>query len=515
MNNQSEILREEARELAEIFANELAEDINLEYRIKSRPDGYFLIIEFAYPTERFFRVLERINDKLSEAHVFKDRLVLEKRHKKPKNVITIPETQLLKRELSESLTVDRHTFGSDFFLRYTPSVTNYEQSIIGKSNYVVYGRRGSGKSSLLSYAMHKLKKRNVPFAWIAMQTYSGRSDNALIVSVISEIFNEIRKYVENQAEIAELSSILNRFILDESHDVLLKLTKVIPLLRNVLSSITSQEKPLTIFLDDIHVIDVGIQVELLGMIYALTRGNNSYIKASGIEQFTKTWDSGSRKGLEPPHDTQILKLDNNLTMPDKSKEHIYSILDAHARYCGLPGINYIADDSVISRLVLVAAAVPRDALSLLSLAVSKSAIKGQKSVSITGLNAVASEAVEEKIKDISSDSKSQDFGELNHLLEKIKKFCIKEQRKNAFLVRIENQSHGFGLIQKLIALRMVHVLHEGITPHKAGERYIALMLDYGFYIGIRAARSVELYPETPRLLPAKELRKLLIFDPNE
>jgi hypothetical protein len=40
------------------------------------------------------------------------------------------------------------------------------------------------------------------------------------------------------------------------------------------------------------------------------------------------------------------------------------------------------------------------------------------------------------------------------------------------------------------------------------------MLDFGFYIGIRAARSVKLFPEKPKQLTAKELRKLPIFDPD-
>jgi hypothetical protein len=80
-----------------------------------------------------------------------------------------------------------------------------------------------------------------------------------------------------------------------------------------------------------------------------------------------------------------------------------------------------------------------------------------------------------------------------------------------YRVEISNADHRYILIQKLAALRLVHILHEGITPHKAGKRFIALMLDYGFYVGIRAARSVELIPAEPRALSAKEHRSLPIF----
>ena len=209
----------------------------------------------------------------------------------------------------------------------------------------------------------------------------------------------------------------------------------------------------------------------------------------------------------------MLNLEHNLTMPDKSKQHIVSILDAHASYCGLPDIGYLAGDSVLSRLVLVAAGVPRDALNLFSIATSRAVAKNQKLVSVTSVNAAASEMAEEKLKDVERDSGS-DLAEVQNLLGEVKKFCITQNRKNAFLVEIKNTNRRYQLMQKLAALRLVHILHEGITPHKAGKRFIALMLDYGFYVGIRAARSVELIPAEPRALLAKELRSLPIFSLN-
>jgi hypothetical protein len=117
---------------------------------------------------------------------------------------------------------------------------------------------------------------------------------------------------------------------------------------------------------------------------------------------------------------------------------------------------------------------------------------------------------EEKLKDVERDS-GGDLEEVQDLLAEVKKFCITLKRKNAFLVEIKNANHRYQLVQKLAALRLVHILHEGITPNKAGKRFVALMLDYGFYVGIRAAKSVELIPSEPRALLAKELRSLPIF----
>jgi len=197
-------------------------------------------------------------------------------------------------------------------------------------------------------------------------------------------------------------------------------------------------------------------------------------------------------------------------MPDKSLAHIESILDAHARFSGLPNIAYITGHGVLDRLVWVAAAVPRDALNLFAQAIAKASAQGQLRVSITSVNAAASEMAEQKLKDMTQDAKG-DNTSVQSVLSQIKTFCINKKRKNAFLLEIRNDEAIFKTVQELIALRFVHVLHEGITPHEAGRRYQALLLDYGFYVGIRAARSVDLFQQEPKAQSVQQLRKLPIF----
>lgn len=161
------------------------------WAIKDRPDGPYLLFEFAQPNDRLHAALERALRTVDEENEFRERVAIVKRKRKPANVVETAEARLLQKELSESLTVDRNTFGSDFLSRYTSSVTNHEQSIVGNANHVVYGRRGSGKSSLLAYAMHKIASSGYPFSWIALQTYAGRDEPQAIASVIAEIFFEL------------------------------------------------------------------------------------------------------------------------------------------------------------------------------------------------------------------------------------------------------------------------------------------------------------------------------------
>ncbi len=203
-------------------------------------------------------------------------------------------------------------------------------------------------------------------------------------------------------------------------------------------------------------------------------------------------------------------------MPDKAAKHIEGILDAHAIYCGLPCVRFLCTSSdVLSRLIWVSAGVPRDALNMFAQAMTKGSIANRSRVSVTDINLAASEMVSQKMRDLETDvPASEKESSLSSVLEDVKDFCIKKQRKNAFLVEIRNDNLVFHPILKLVDLRLVHVISEGITVGEAGRKYLALILDYGFYTGIRAAQSVDLFNKQTERVTYKELRRLPIFQPN-
>lgn len=293
-----------ALEVMDAFAKKLG-GVRPEYSIKKRPDGQFLLIEFVEPNERFFELLNDCLLALPEDHCFRNRCAIIKRKNKPKNILTTAETKILQRELSESLTVDRHTFGEDFFSRYTASVTDLEHQIVARANFIVYGRRGSGKSSLLAYAMHSIRVKNEPFAWIALQPYARRTDYAVISGVLSEVLRELEPWDATE-DLQKIALMLEDLV--ESSDLVIRrrVERLIPRIRVLLGKITNRDRPATVFLDDLHVVDGMIQPELLKCLYGICRGNNSYLKISGIEQLTRLWDTNRKIGLETPHDAQIL-----------------------------------------------------------------------------------------------------------------------------------------------------------------------------------------------------------------
>lgn len=131
-------------------------------------------------------------------------------------------------------------------------------------------------------------------------------------------------------------------------------------------------------------------------------------------------------------------------------------------------------------------------------------------MSVSNVNVAASETLGTKLRDLETDA-FQGVDELKELLEIIRKFCVAEQRKNAFLVEIKTDDEMFEKIRNLVHLRLLHVINEGITVGEAGRKYLGLILDYGFYTGIRAAQSVDLCNRQLKKVAYKDLRRLPIF----
>lgn len=480
------------------------------YEEKQRFDGVGLVVQLANPTGRFFAIAEDIR----KNERFRDVLFFTLKKRAGKDRLHMPESVYLARVLSESLTINRFSFGDDFFSRYTKSVSNAEAQITAAANHVVFGRRGAGKSSLLLYAMQTRRKAVRPSAWIDMQVYSKRNDPLVFVDVMIEVLSQLEPVLgvasSYSRTVAEMRRLRTRETITDS-DIRLCL----PLLKSLFSTLHNTSSNIFVFLDDFHVIDETLQPTLLDHIYSTARGNNVYLKVSAIETLTRTWDAKSHVGLQIPHDAQSIKLDLNLTTPHKASEHIEGILDAHAVYCGLPSIRFLCNSKeVLPRLIWVSAGVPRDALSIFAQAMAKGTALGSHLVSVTHVNLAASEMVSQKVKDIDLDvSELSEENELSKRLEQIKDFCIKKKRNNAFLVEIKSDSVLYQDVLKLVDLRLLHVISEGLTTGKVGRKYLALILDYGFYTGVRMAQSIHLFNKKTERLNYRQLRGLPIL-PN-
>jgi hypothetical protein len=481
----------------------------VEYDIKQRADTQALVLQMANPTERFFRVLQE-----AKAGIEGDdgpTVTIEKRT--PRNRLQSAEAKYFLQTLSESLNISRFSFKEDFFARYTKSVSNAEAQITAAANHIVFGRRGAGKSSLLLYALRSRDPETQPSAWTDMQAYERRNDNGVVLDILVDVLNQLQAILARSVPYTQIVNTIKRLRAenDLTDDTI---RRFLPEVRSLFTAGVAHAKNLFLFFDDFHLIDISIQPKVLGFLYSISRGNNLFLKLSAIETLTRSWDSKAHAGLQVPHDAQTIKLDYNLTMPDKAASHIEGILDAHAVYCGLPSVRFLCTSGdVLSRLVWVSAGVPRDALNMFAQAMTKGTAEGRSLVSVTNVNVAASEMVSQKLRELEVDVPEKTVGgDLASALERVKDFCIKKERKNAFLVEIRNEDF-YQKILKLVDLRLVHVISEGITVGEAGRKYLALILDYGFYTGIRAAQSVDLFNKQTQRVAYKDLRKLPVFQP--
>ena len=482
----------------------------VDYEIKQRADTQALVLQMANPTERFYRVLQEIKAEIKQDDV--PTVTIKKRS--PRNRLQSPEAKYLLQTLSESLNISRYSFKDDFFARYTTSVSNAEAQITAAANHIVFGRRGAGKSSLLLYALRSREPETQPSAWVDMQAYESRNDNRVVLDILNEVLKQIQSLrLQGPAYPRVLSSVQRLRKEDTLTDD--QIRRLLPDIRDIFSIVGSRVKNVFLFLDDFHLIDIAAQPKLLGFLYSISRGTNLFLKLSAIETLTRSWDPKTHTGLQVPHDAQTIKLDYNLTMPDRAAKHIEGILDAHALYCGLPSVRFLCTgNGVLSRLVWVSAGVPRDALNMFAQAMTKGSTEGRRLVSVTNVNVAASEMVSQKMRDLEVDVPGERVEQdLASMLEVLKDFCIKRERKNAFLIEVRNDE-AYQNILKLVDLRLVHVISEGITVGEAGRKYVALILDYGFYTGIRAAQSVDLFNRQTQRVAYKDLRKLPVFEPR-
>lgn len=477
----------------------------VEHNLLEKNDGSVLIIKVAYPTERLFRILEDCRAAVTKDEDGAPLATLVR--KQGGNLLDGPEGNLLLRTLTESQNVNRYSFQKDFMAWYTRSVFGAESQVTASANHVVYGRRGAGKSMLLLYATHERTRLRRPFVWIDMQVYARREDEQVISHVLRDILEQTKSLLR---ETAKHDLLINK--LQEDRVPADRVRQLLPDIRRLLSDFANKNQELFIFLDDFHVVGKTLQPLLLDMLYAFARGNRIFLKLSAIETLTRTYDPSENIGLQIPQDAQLIRLDFNLTTPDKATAHIDAILNSHAQHAGIASIRRLCTSGdVIPRLTWVAAGVPRDALNLFAQAITKATLDGRHLVSVSNVNVAASETLGTKLSELESDA-SQNADELKQLLDRIQNFCVTEKRQNAFLVEIRANNPLYENIRNLVHLRLLHVITEGVTIGQAGRKYLGLILDYGFYTGVRAARSVDLFNRQTNRVARKELRRLPVFE---
>jgi len=214
--------------------------------------------------------------------------------------------------------------------------------------------------------------------------------------------------------------------------------------------------------------------------------------------------------LQTPGDAQIISLDLTLVDPEAAEKHLRSILLSFLDLVGVEKMIVAIAEQAFHRLVWANAGVPRDFLQMFSKSIEHASRAKRHRVELTDANLAIGEFGQQKMLDLDQDARNEE-SELKKTLTAIEQHCLEKKKINAFLIRSESTAE-YRAVQTLSDLRLLHLLHQTITPHKAGERYEAYMLDYSLFTGFRRRPQIrQMLPADGKQFKAAELRKIPIL----
>jgi Cdc6-like AAA superfamily ATPase len=382
--------------------------------------------------------------------------------------------------------------------------------VIQPATHLILGRRGVGKSTLILRAVELLEKANKLCVVMDMQAYSELAQTALYREVLHDFTRKLAETVEEKLPPAVKGTTAQRLrtfseaVLEGEKDV----SHAQPELNRLLAELTAAAgSDVFLFLDDYHVLDEQSQPQLLHILHGALKGANGWLKVAGLRTRLNAYDPASRKGLQVPGDAQEISLDFTLVDPVTAEDHLRTILQRFLQVVGISSEGQVIHEAPFRRLVWANAGVPRDFLQMFAASLEQARRANRAKVTLTDVNLSIGEFGQQKMDDMERDARNEQ-NMLKRALTFLEEFCLDTHKVNGFLIRSE-QSRERQAVEVLSDLRLVHLIHQTITPHKAGERYQAYLLDYCLFTGFRRRPSIgELLPSDGRQFKAKELRNI-------
>jgi hypothetical protein len=346
-------------------------------------------------------------------------------------------------------------------------------------------------------------------AVLDMQAYSTLSGDDLIREVVYDACEALVNSCENlnakgsvKVDSRDLAKLGARVAAGE-----IPISNVPINLKRALTKITqSTNANAFVFLDDFHLIDRESQPKLLHILHAGLKGANGWIKVAGLTSLLNVYAPSTQQGLQVPGDAQYISLDMTLENPEAAEKHLRAILNEFLMAVGYSVTGATIPLSAFRRLAWANAGVPRDFLQMFARSLEHSHRNKHSAITLSDVNVAIGEFGQQKMNDLQRDARNV-AGALRSFLKQLEDFCLGNQRVNAFLVRSDD-SRERALVQILSDLRMVHLIHQSITPDRAGERFEAFILDYSLFTGFRRRPNVkEMVPKEPQF-KASELRAL-------
>ncbi len=392
---------------------------------------------------------------------------------------------------------------------YIPFQKREDHQLAQPASHIVRGRRGVGKSTLIRRAVELLRETPALIVVLDMQAYTSLSGDDLLREVFYDVCQHLVESCHSLSEKLriDLDPTKLAVIAKQVADQTVQMSRVPVTIKRALAELTQATRNHAfVFLDDFHLIDHDSQAQLLHALHGAVKGSNGWLKVAGLSSLLNTYSPKTRQGLQVPGDAQFISLDLTLENPEAAETHLRAILESFLNAVGHSVTKAVIPDAAFRRLVWATAGVPRDFLQMFGRAIEHAQRNRHTTVTLSDVNIAIGEFGQQKMDDLQKDARNE-ADVLKDFLARIESLCLDEHKVNAFLVRSED-SRERAIVHALSDLRMVHLIHQSITPNRAGQRYEAYIVDYSIFTGFRRRRGVrEMVPEEAQF-KAAELRAL-------
>ena len=497
-----------ANEAADLFKRSLGIS-RLSWRLARAGNRQFLKFEVGRSAPVYEYAIRQTQRQLGDDHRFKGliSLAVEPVDRFPQSLEADVLGSLLTRNTRQ--VVSDHS-NDEFQVSYVPFQNQEDGKLSQAATHILVGRRGVGKSTLISRVAEILEKSRNACVVLDMQAYSEGTSEELIFDVLGDLSERLRQQCERKFPKLKGTQVSNDLKLFSS-DCLqgaIEVSGIAPRFRRIIESISQAiDGDVFVFLDDFHVVEQSLQPRLLQVIHGSLKGARGWLKVSGLKSLLNAYDPTHRFGLQVPGDAQMISLDLTLVDPESAETHLQAILAKFLEAVGVPTPGTVVPENVLRRLIWANAGVPRDFLQMFGRSLEHARRSNRPKVTLTDANLAIGEFGQQKIDEMERDGRNAN-AELRRAVTFLEEFCLDRNKVNAFLIRSENTPER-SVVQILSDLRIVHLIHPTITPHRAGERYEAFLLDYCLFTGFRLRPNIkEMLPEDNRQFKATELRKI-------
>jgi hypothetical protein len=477
---------------------------------------------------------------------------------------------------------------------------------LSRRPHLIFGRRGSGKTSLLRKAIaeHNLDRR--PSAFVDLEPFKGHTYPDVLISVLIEFFRSLKLWLDeaaiapaNRAGIwkrwfskprkgplarttaneisAEIESILTSLeeLLHSQDDAEIERRFQIstkqasesqaslsasgppaaPIKAGLSTGVSSSQERTEemlerlhrskanylhrrileyqrllkrvvdladadglLILDDLYYIRRSDQPLVVDYFHRLTKNQRLWLKVGTIRHRSSWYVRGDPAlGTKLGDDADEINLDITLEKYRTAKTFLTRVFSEITGECEVSTSDLLTEGAV-DRLVLASGGVARDFLSIANKAIGVARERGKTyrgvKVNTEDVNQACGEHEATKREELSSDA-GGDEGPLIDEFERIRRFCLEDKHVNCFLVEKDAPNMGYGLVQELVDLRLLHLVKSRVTVRdRPGKIYEAYLLDLSQYTGERKKRDMEILEFWKTGTEDKLRRTALIYEPS-